>query len=283
MLSHLSDPVFLRPHSSLALALKTCGKQRGTVEAWLRWWHEVSATPYAVSDPSVAERKLAWWAKAVTLSFEIPPQHPLLKSVAPGSGVLTAPPIDFWLSQLHALIELSGQTRWLEDAALSQHIEASTGAACQSVAWMMGAREEQTLHVARDMAQGLRRAHILARLGQDAQRGWLHVPVDWLQKHGVKAHELLRPAPTPHPTHVLDLLNAWKTDAQQRLVQAIEQARSLPRQERRLLKPLVVLSRLDLQLMEDLQKQQYPMLHQRLSVGPWRKLWASHKAAWTWL
>ncbi len=278
-----SDIIFLRPHSSMSLALRACGSQKATIEAWLRWWHEVSKTPYCVSEPAIAERKLSWWAKAVNLSFETPPQHPLLKAIAPGAGVLRAPPIDLWLTQLQALMELNGQTRWLDDATLARHIDASTGAACQSVAWLMGTREEATFQVARTLAQGLRRAHILSRLGQDAQKGWLHIPVDYLQTHGVKAHELLRPTPAPHPNHVIKLLDAWQQDAKQRLLASIDEARLLPRQEKRALKPLVVLSRLYLQLLDDLQKQRYPMLHQRISVGPWRKLWTSRKASWTWL
>jgi 15-cis-phytoene synthase len=282
MPSQPTSAQFLHPHSSLFLAIRTSGNQRPTIEAWLRWWHEVSKTPYEVSDPAVAERKLAWWAKAVTLSFEMPPQHPVLKAIAPGSGVLTGPPIDLWLSQLQALSELSGQTRWMDDTALERHIDASTGAACQSITWLMGAREEETLKIARNMAQGLRRAHLLFRLGQDAKKGWLHIPIDCLQKHDVKAHELLRPAPAPHPIHVLNLLEAWQQDAKQRLLSAIDEAKTLPREEKRFLKPLVVLSRLHLQLLEDLQKQHFPMLHQRVSVGPWRKLWISRKAAWTW-
>lgn len=278
-----SDVIFLRPHSSMSLALQACGHQKATIEAWLRWWHEVSKTPYIVSEPTIAERKLSWWAKAVNLSFETPPQHPLLKAIAPGSDVLRAPPIDLWLTQLQALMELNAQTRWLDDVTLSRHIDASTGAACQSVAWLMGTREEATLQIARQLGQGLRRAHILSRLGQDAQKGWLHIPVDFLQTHGVKAHELLRPPPTPHPAHVINLLDAWQQDAKQRLLAGIDEARALPRQEKRLLKPLVVMSRLYLQLLDDLQKQRYPMLHQRVSVGPWRKLWTSRKISWTWL
>lgn len=273
---------FIRPYSSLALALRTCGRQRPTVEAWLRWWHEISSTPYAVSDPSVAEKKLAWWAKAITLSFEMPPQHPLLKAIAPGSGVLTAPPIDLWLSQVHAMGDLCAQTRWLDEATLSRHIEGSTGAACQSVACLMGAKDDKTLHVAKEMAQGLRRAHILSRLGQDAQQGWLHIPIDWLQKHDVKAHALLKPQPAPHAAQIVQLLNAWHDDTQERIRHSLSQAAALPRAEKRTLRPLVVLCKLNLQLLDDLKAQQYPMLHQRVTVGPWRKLWASRKTAWTW-
>lgn len=277
-----SDTHFPRPYSSLNLALHACGKHRPTVEAWLRWWNEISSTPYHVSDPGVGEKKLAWWAKAITLSFQSPPQHPLLKAIAPGSGVLITPPIDLWLSQVQAMMTLCGQTRWLDEATLAAHIEDSTSAACRSVVWLMGSHDEQALEVAGALGQGLRRAHILARLGQDASKGWLHIPVDWLQRFNVKAHELLKPAPAPYPEPIQQLLKAWHDDVQTRLQDSLNAARKLPREHRKALKPLVVLASLNLQLLADLQAQQFPMLHQRVLVGPWRKLFKSRQASWTW-
>jgi len=275
-----SEVSFLRPYSSLQLALRASHKQAPVLQAWLRWWHEISSTPYVVSEPSVAETKLAWWAKAVTLSFETPPQHPLLKAIAPGKGVIQGPPIDLWLSQIRAMLQLSAQTRWLDEAALTQHIDASTGAACESVAWLMGVREPNALQIARDMGQGLRRAHILSRLGQDTQNGWLHIPIDFLQQHNVKAHELLKPAESGVSDEVLALLDAWQTQAHQQLASSIASVKKLSRKERQQLKPLLLLSKLNVQLIEDLKTQRYPVFKQRLMVGPLRKLWISRKLNW---
>lgn len=275
-----SEVTFLRPYSSLQLALKASHKQAPLIQAWLRWWHEISSTPYSVSEPSIAETKLAWWAKAITLSFETPPQHPLLKAVAPGKGVIQAPPIDLWLSQIRAMLQLSAQTRWLDEATLTQHIDASTGAACESVAWLMGAREPKVLEIARLMGQGLRRAHILSRLGQDTQRGWLHLPIDFLQQHNVKAHELLKPAESGVSAEVLGLLDAWQAQAREQLIDSISAVKKLSRKEKQLLKPLLLLCKLNVQLLDDLKAQGYPVFKQRLMVGPLRKLWIGRKVAW---
>lgn len=275
-----SDASFLRPYSSLQLALKASHKQSPVIQAWLHWWHEISSTPYSVSEPSVAETKLAWWAKAVTLSFETPPQHPLLKAVAPGKGVIQAPPIDLWLSQIRAMLQLSAQTRWLDEATLTQHIDASTGAACESVAWLMGVRAPEVLQIAREMGQGLRRAHILSRLGQDTQKGWLHFPIDFLQQHNVKAHELLKPTDSGVSAQVIALLDTWQNQTRQQLIDSIAAVKKLSRKEKQQLKPLLLLCKLNLQLMDDLKTQGYPVFKQRLMVGPLRKLWISRKVAW---
>jgi phytoene/squalene synthetase len=50
---------------------------------------------------------------------------------------------------------------------------------------------------------------------------------------------------------------------------------ALPSPERQALRPLRVLARLTLMLMLDLAEQNYPVVRQRISVGPWRKIWAT--------
>ena len=54
------------------------GFEEAALQAWAAWCHEVSRIPYSVSDASVGERKLAWWAQAVSNGFSQAPQHPLL-------------------------------------------------------------------------------------------------------------------------------------------------------------------------------------------------------------
>lgn len=270
-----------RPGSSLHLALLMAGPHRERLTAWIQWWHEVSAIPCTVSDPGVADRKLVWWAQAISEGFKTAPQHPLLKALVANHQVLHAPPLPLWLEQIEGLRTLTQQTRWLDDATLERHAWATTGAACQGAALLLGARDEATLDCARRLGVGLRRAHILARIGQDAQQGWLHIPIDILQAHGVRAHELLRPASaaTPGP-EIRQLLADWHQRTATALQVATHQARSLPSSERRALRPLLVLARLHLALMDDLQEAGYAVLHQRILLGPWRKLWIGWRARW---
>lgn len=256
------------------------GPHRERLTAWVQWWHEVSAIPYTVSDPGVADRKLAWWAQAVSDGFRTSSQHPLLRALASPDPVLRTPPLALWLEQIEGLRTLTQQTRWLDDATLERHAWATTGAACHSAALLLGARDETTLDCARRLGVGLRRAHILARIGQDAQQGWLHIPIDVLQAHGVRAHELLRPASDSPSPEIRELLGAWHQRTVAALEQAMHQARSLPASERRALRPLLVLARLHLALMDDLRKADYAVLRQRILLGPWRKLWIGWRARW---
>jgi 15-cis-phytoene synthase len=279
-----------RPGSSLWLAVQSAPKaQQPVLRAWIQWWHEISHIIYSVSDPTVANRKLNWWAQAVIEGFKQPPQHPLLQALAGADGLLQAPALPLWLSQIEGQQTLTGQTRWLDMHTLVRHVLPTTGAACEGAAWLMGARSSEALAVARQIGLGLRFAHILERLGQDARMGWLHIPIDVLQEHGVRAHELLKPEmpaqpEKPAPSHpaIQALLSAWHQRSKSVIHEALEQARQLPQVERQALRPLAVLCQLHLHLLDDLAYAAYPVLHQRILLGPWRKQWLAQKTRWSW-
>jgi len=103
----------------------------------------------------------------------------------------------------------------------------------------------------------------------------LHIPVDMLQQHDVRAHEFLRPGPDAPTPAMLSLMSAWQADVVNRLNAAMAQLAALPSPERQALRPLRILTRLTLLLMQDLAEQNYPVVRQRISVGPWRKIWAT--------
>lgn len=278
-----SDAPVPRPGSSLHLALLSAGATRPRLLAWVRWWHEVSRIPYDVSDPSVADRKLAWWAQAVEDAFRQPPQHPLLRALwqpqgRPDAGAL--PPPDVWLRQIEGLQVLTQQTRWMDEATLLHHMNATTGSACEGALLMNGATQAATLALGRRAGVALRRVHNLARLGQDARQGWLHVPIDVLQRHGVRAHELLKPAQDAPDERILALLADLAQKAREDIAALRHEARGLPLDERRAWRPIGVLLRLSLMLLDDLAQAGYPVLRQRLVVSPWRKLWATQRERW---
>jgi phytoene/squalene synthetase len=74
---------------------------------------------------------------------------------------------------------------------------------------------------------------------------------------------------------MLALMAAWQADVVRRLNAAMNQLAALPSPERQALRPLRVLARLTLMLMQDLAAQNYPVVRQRISVGPWRKIWST--------
>lgn len=270
--------------SSLALALALApAPRRPALALWLRWWHEVSRIPLSVQDPGVAETKLGWWRQELTEAAQGRARHPLMREwLALPKQDTAALPWAWWQQQLDGLTQLTQQTRWMDEASLQRHALQTTGNACAVAAHLLGAHSEAAISAARTLGQGLRQAHMLARLGQDARAGWVMVGIDWLQTHDVRAHQLSRPT-TPMPAGWAQLLAALHQRAHTTLTQSLADIRALPSADRRALRPLVYLAHASLALTDAVQASGETVLHQRILLTPLRKGWMAQQMRWGWL
>jgi len=275
---------FPRPGSSLHYALASVpADRRPAVRQWLSWWHELSQIPYAISDPGVAETKLRWWQQEVQDASQGQAHHPLIKAWPAGAdGQTNLPDWPLWQQQLEALLQLVQQTRWLDETGLLRQADMGTGAACEGAAQLLGAHTPAARAAARQLGQGLRLAHQLARLGQDARIGWVHVAIDTLQAHNVRAHELSKPAPEA-PASWPGLLAHLHQRARQHLLQALDQVQALDTTQARALRPLVVLAHIHLAQMAAIEAGGGRVLHERIVLTPLRKWWISQRVRWGWL
>jgi phytoene synthase len=270
--------------SSLYYALRSVPHpQRASLTVWLQWWHEISQIPLSVSDPGVAETKLRWWAQELQSCLQGQASHPIAKALSnslQGTAVASDRVWQLALEQVNALIDLVHQTRWMDQATLRRHQTASTGAATEAAALLLGVSSVQGASWARQLGVGLRQSHQLARLGQDARAGWVHVPIDVLQNHDVRAHQISKPQVGQTPPGWSALLGHLVLLAQTDLNQALTGIRMLPPAEHRALKPLVALARMHLGLLDALSASGDTVLHQRLMLTPLRKWWITQKVRW---
>lgn len=280
---HSGDDV-PRAGSSLYYALSAVpAPRRKALHSWVRWWHEISQIPLKVSDPGVAETKLRWWQQELREAAQGQPHHPLLTSLmglhGPGE-VVGLPAWPVWQQQLEGLLTFVHQTRWLDEASLQRHIQQTTGAACEGAACLLGATSEAARQAARQLGWGLRQAHQLARLGQDARAGWVQVPIDVLQAHNVKAHQLSKPDAAQPPEGLPALLAHLHQQASQHIQHGLAACRALPAPEAKALKPLCVLAHIHLALMAEITRQGDRVLHERIMLTPLRKWWIAQQVQW---
>lgn len=276
-----------RAGTSLYHALRlTPAARRPALHLWVRWWHEVSRIPMDVRDPGVAEAKLGWWRQEIAETAQGRARHPLTQAwlslpsaTREAMGEAHWP---WWQQQLDGLLQLVHQTRWMDDASLQQHMQQTTGGACRVAARLLGARSEAAVTAASLLGLGLRQAHQLARLGQDARAGWIMVGIDLLQSHDVRAHQLSRPE-SPMPAGWPGLLATLHHRARATLLQALDAVRALPPAERQALRPLVYLAHTSLALAEAVHAGGETVLHQRIVLTPLRKSWMAQQVRWGWL
>lgn len=249
---------------------------RALMRDWWHWWHEISSIPFNVQDPGVAEAKLTWWDQEIQQASGGQASHPLTQSMFSGRSAqereARLPELPLWRSQINGQINLVHQTRWLDAASLELHVDQTTGSAAEGCAVILGAHSPQARQAARSLGIGWRQIHQLARLGQDARAGWVHVPVNVLQEHNVKAHELTKPAPQAGPNFP-KLLDSLSASASSRIKDGLQAIRKLPRSERKAMRPLVALSWMQLALLKEIQNSQDRILHERLLLTPLKKWW----------
>jgi len=281
----LSDAeTYPRYGSSLHYVLSiTPADHRLPLQLWMRWWHETASVPLNVSDPGVAETKLRWWQQAVHDASQGRAQHPLLKALLT-QGAIAAPGAlpdwSLWQSQLDSMITLIHQTRWLDEASLKRHAEMTTGAACEGAAAILGVSSDAGKSAARQIGLGVRLAHQLARLGQDARAGWVNVAIDVLQAHQVRAHQLSKPDAAHVPDGWPSLIAHLQLQASRALQEGLLRSARLPRTEARALKPLKALAHIHLQQIEAIAGQGDRVLHERIVLTPLRKWWISQRVSW---
>lgn len=279
-----SSDVYPRPGSSLYYALACVpAPRRPTLLLWLQWWHETAQIPFKIHDPGVAETKLRWWLQEVRDTAQGQPHHPVVKGLLATDAVsspATLPDWPLWTSQLEGLLSLVHQTRWLDDVSWQRHAQQTTGAACEGAACLLGASSDGARQCARQLGWGLRQAHQLARLGQDARAGWVQVGIDVLQAHDVKAHQLSKPVAAQVPPGWPALLTHLHQQAAGSLRKALDGCQTLPAQEARALLPLRVLAHLHLRLIDEIAQQNDRVLHERIVLTPMRKWWVARQVRW---
>lgn len=279
-------PNFPRAGSGLVHALRlTPADRRPALACWLNWWHETARIPFEVADPGVAETKLRWWLTELQRGAEGQPQHPLMReknaTSLPEGAHWPEPAV--WGAQVEGLIQLVHQNRWMEEAQFVGHAKQTTGLACDGAACLLGANSEGARAAARELGTGLRLAHRLSRLGQDARAGWVLVGIDLLQAHDVKAHQLTRPTPGDAPPGLSALLQDLAQRARQPLEGALSRIAKLDPASRRALRPLTALAHQALAQVEVVTQAGETVLHQRVLLTPWRKVWIAQRVAWGWL
>jgi len=279
-----SADVFPHPGSSLYYALATAPAGRSAaLRLWLQWWHETAEIPFKIHDPGVAETKLRWWLQELQDAAKGQAHHPLIKDLLSEAAIQAPgrlPDWPLWTSQIEGLLALVHQTRWLDDTSLQRHAQQTTGAACEGAACLLGAHSEAARQAARQLGWGLRQAHQLARIGQDARAGWVQVGIDVLQAHDVKAHQLSKPDKSLPPEGWPALLQHLHKQAANNLQSGLQACHALPAKEMRDLLPLRVLAHLHLQLINEVAGQGDRVLHERIVLTPLRKWWVAQRVRW---
>lgn len=244
--------------------------QRAAITAFYAFCREIDDVVDDMVDPSVASSKLAWWQAEVTQSFAGRPSHPVLQALMPLAA-------EFQIEQHHLQSVIEGcqmdltQTRYLDYPGLQRYCHLVAGVVGEVAAQIFGQTVPQTTLYAHKLGQALQLTNIIRDVGEDAGRGRIYLPVSELQQFDVKAHEVLKRSYSERFTALMQF--------QARRAQGLydEALALLPAVDRRAQKPGLMMASIYRALLLEIERDNFQVLHQRISLTPLRKLWLAWK------
>ena len=240
-------------------------ERRRAITALYAFCREVDDVVDEATDPSLARVKLAWWRTQVDQLFAGQGEHPVMRALAPhlASCGITA-------ERLHAVIEGMemdlDQTRYLDWPGLRKYCWHAAGVVGELSAGVFGYTDPKTLEYAEKLGLAFQMTYTIRDIGDDARRGRIYLPVNEMQQFDVKANEIIDGTYSDR----FVVLMRFQTERARALYR--EAMQLLPEVDRRAQRPGLMMAAIYYALLDEIERDQWQVLHQRISLTPLRKL-----------
>jgi len=240
--------------------------RRAAITAFYAFCREVDDVVDEVEDAGIARTKLAWWQGEVTRAYAGEPTHPVMKALMPLAA-------DYGIEARHLLAVIEGcqmdleQTRYLDFPGLHRYCHLVAGIVGEVSAGIFGQSQPQTTDYAHKLGLAFQLTNIIRDVGEDALRGRIYLPVNELQQFDVKAHEILK---RTYSDRFVALMRFQAERAHRYYDEALA---LLPEADRRTQKAGLMMASIYRTLLREIERDNFQVLHQRVSLTPLRKLW----------
>ena len=244
--------------------------RRRAIVALYAFCREADDTVDECTDVSVARTKLAWWRKEVAAMVAGAPTHPVTQALQPHMAT-------FELDSRHLLAIIDGmemdldQTRYLDFAGLQRYCWHVASAVGLLSARIFGVTRPETLQYAEKLGLAFQLTNIIRDVGEDARKGRIYLPVNELQRFNVTAADILN---ARHSENFEKLMRFQAERARETYAQAFA---LLPREDRRAQRPGLMMAAIYRALLDEIERDHFHVLNQKISLTPIRKLWLAWK------
>jgi phytoene synthase len=245
-------------------------ERRRAITVLYAFCREVDDTVDDATDQSVARIKLAWWRGEVAQMYAGTPTHPVMLALQPHIQ-----PYDLKQEHLQAIIDGMemdlDQSRYLDYPNLKKYCWHVAGVVGILSASIFGVTNPSTLQYAETLGLAFQLTNIIRDVGEDARKGRIYLPIDELQKFNVTAADLLN---TRHSEKFEALMKFQAARAQQLYDDAFA---LLPQEDRRAQRPGLMMAAIYRTLLDEIERDGFHVLSQKISLTPLRKLWLAWK------
>ncbi|WGS48204.1 squalene/phytoene synthase family protein [Paraburkholderia sp. D15] len=260
------------PGSSSYYALRQApAKSQPLLTALFALRREFEETVKELSDPAIGRTKLAWWQKELAALASGSPSHPVSQALA-----AYLPDVQAGYPALQALLagfEMDlDQARYLDFPNLRRYVQSVGGTFASLVARASARDTAHSPEWSAPLGDALLLAQLVVETGNDARHGRIYIPIDEMQRYNVTAADLINRKYSDAFTELMRFETSRARDA------LIAARTAIPAAERRAQRTLLALTALALALLEEIERDGYHVLHQRIALTPVRKLWIAWRA-----
>jgi phytoene synthase len=247
--------------------------RRRAITALYAFCREVDDIADEVSEVDVARVKLGWWRAELSNMFSGHPQHPVTKALAPATS-------SFGVDQARLNEIIDGMEmdltrhRYNDFESLRLYCHRVAGVVGQLAAGIFGYTNPRTLDYAENLGLAFQLTNIIRDVGEDARRNRIYLPQDELARFGVSAADIL----AARHSAAFALLMTFQTERAKSMYGAAFQA--LSAEDRRPQRPGLIMSAIYRTLLDEIERDGFNVLTQRISLTPMRKLWIAWR---TWI
>lgn len=233
---------------------------------------ELEETVKETSDPTIGRTKHAWWQSELGRLDEGTPTHPVTQALQAHAGDARHAVLDeAGRATLATVVDGFGmdldQARYLDWPGLRRYLDQTGGAFATVLARVTAREPQQAAAWAAPLGAALQLAERVQNIGDDARHGRIYIPIDELQRFNVTAADIIN---RKYGDAFVELMRFQTKRAREALDTALA---ALPPAERATQRVLRAEAALAYALFDEIEREDFKVLHQRISLTPIRKLW----------
>ncbi|MCM1129018.1 MAG: presqualene diphosphate synthase HpnD [Alistipes senegalensis] len=246
-------------------------QRRRAITALYAYCREVDDAVDECPDPGLAREKLAVWRKEIHAMLKGNPSHPVARALYPHLASYNLQGEYF-----HALIDGMqmdlNQICYPDFNALSSYCWHVAGTVGILAARIFGATQPQTIQYAEKLGLAFQLTNIIRDVGEDIRRGRIYLPENEMTRFGLSRNDLINLRHT-------DNFSACMASMAKHAHAAYHEAFSLlPEADRKNQKPGLIMAEIYRTLLIKIETNGFKVLHCRISLSPFHKLWLAWKA-----